>query len=95
MAQAVSRRSLNAEAQFRSQTSSCEVFVGHSGTGTSFSPSTSVSPVTAIPPTLHTHLQLHVALTRRTHWRSLGTFQKSNLFLNRGALVRKVLSRNI
>jgi len=94
MAQAVSRRSLNAEAQFRSQTSSCEVFVGHSGTGTGFSPSTSVSPVTTIPPTLHT-LQLHVALTRRTHWRGLGTFQKGNLFLNRGALVRKVLSINI
>ena len=38
MVQAVSRRPLTAEAQFRSQTSSCEVFVGHSCTGTSFPP---------------------------------------------------------
>ena len=56
MAQAVSLRPLNAEVQFRSQTSSCEVFVGHSGNGTGFFPSTSVSPVSNIPPMLYTHL---------------------------------------
>jgi hypothetical protein len=42
-----------------------------------FSPSTSVSPVSIIPPMLHTHLNLHVALSRRTNGRSLvRTFQK-------------------
>jgi hypothetical protein len=39
-----------------------------------------VSPVSIIPPMLHTHLHLHVALTRRTNRRSLGTFQKVVLF---------------
>ena len=95
MAQAVSRRPLDAEAQFRSQTSSCEVFVGHSGNGTGFSPSTSVSPVSIIPPMLNTHLQLHTSLTRSTNGRSLGIFQKGNLFRNRGAMDRKELPLNI
>ena len=95
MAQVVSRRPLTAEAQFRSQTSSCEIFVGHNGTGTGFSPSISVSPVSIIQPLLHTHFHLHVALTRRTNGRSMGTFQKDNLFRSRGALVRKILSFNI
>lgn len=34
---------------------------------------------------LHTHLQLYVALTRRTNERSLETFQKSMLFFNSGS----------
>jgi hypothetical protein len=38
------------------------------------------SPVTIFPSMLHTHLHLHVALTRRTNGRSLGTFQKAKLF---------------
>ena len=35
-----------------------------------------VSFVSVIPPTMHTHLHLHVALTRRTNWCSLGTLHK-------------------
>jgi hypothetical protein len=34
-------------------------------------PSTSVSPVSIIPPMLHTHLRLHISLTRRTNARNL------------------------
>ena len=36
-----------------------------------------LSPVGIIPPTLPTQLHLHVALTRRTNGRSLGTFRMS------------------
>ena len=46
---------------------------------TGFSPSTPVSPVSITPPMLHTQLHLHVALTRRTHWRSPGTLQTAML----------------
>jgi len=38
-----------------------------------------------IPPMLRTHL-LHVALTRRTNGRSLGTFRKAVLLRNSGSL---------
>jgi len=50
------------------------------------------SPVTIIPPLLHTHLHLHVALTRRTNARNLGPYQKRCCFGNQGALGRKVFS---
>ena len=92
MAQAVSRRPLNAEAQFRSQTSSCQVFGGQSGTGTGFSPSSSVFPVSIILPIILTHVHQHVARTRRTNGPSLAIFQEDNLFRNLGALVRKISS---
>jgi len=95
MTQAVNRWPLTAEAQFRSQTSSREVFVGHGGTVTSISPSTSVFPVSIIPPMIHTDLHLHVAPTRSTNGRSLKIFQKGNLFRNRGALIRTEPSLNI
>jgi hypothetical protein len=36
------------------------------------------SPVSIIPRMTHTHLRLHVAVTRRAKGRSLGTFQKFN-----------------
>jgi hypothetical protein len=48
------------------------------------------SSVGIFPPTLHTHLHIHVALTRRAKRRSLETFQKCAL-VNRGILDRKVL----
>jgi hypothetical protein len=44
MAQAVSRRPLNAEARFRSRVIPCGIWRGQSGTGTGFTPSTSVFP---------------------------------------------------
>jgi len=54
-----------------------------------FLPVLLLSPVSIIPPMLHTYLHLHVAVTRRTNARSLGTFQKAMFFGNRGAVHRK------
>jgi len=45
-----------------------------------------------IAPMLHTHVHLHVALTRGANGQSLGTFQNANAFGNREALDRKQLS---
>ena len=36
-------------------------------------------PVSIIPQLFHTHLHLHVAVTRRTNGRSMGTFQNAIL----------------
>ena len=63
---------------------------GWSASGTGFSPSTSVSPASIIPPMLHTHLHLHVALTRRTKGRDLGTFQKAVLLRKSASVGRKI-----
>ena len=46
------------------------------GTGTDFSSEYFFSVI--IPPMLYTHLYLHIAHTRRTNGRSLGTFLNSN-----------------
>jgi hypothetical protein len=64
ISQAVSRRPTAAKA--RGQTKGCEICGGQSGC--------------VIPPLLHTHRQLHVALTSRANTRSLETFQKAVLF---------------
>jgi hypothetical protein len=45
-------------------------------------------PVTVMPPLLRIQLHLHVALIKRTNWRNLGMFQKTN----RRASVSKVLA---
>ena len=95
IAEAVSRRPLTAGAQVRSQASTHEICGRHGGTGTDFSPGTSVPPVSTIPPTLHTHLHLHDAVTRRTNGRSLGIFIKQWFFWNRGALDRNVHSPGV
>jgi len=50
------------------------------------------SPVTVFPSMLHTHLHLHVALTRRTNGRSLGTFQKAKLFRKSRGIGRRAPS---
>jgi hypothetical protein len=44
MAQVVCRRPLKAKVRIRSQISPCEIYGGHSGTGTGFSPSASIFP---------------------------------------------------
>jgi len=64
MAQAVSRRTPTAGAQFQSQESQCYICDGHSGTEMGFiqvlpSPSASI-----ISPLLHAHLHLHVSVTK-------------------------------
>jgi hypothetical protein len=59
---------------------------------TGYSPSTPVFPVTIFPSMLHTHLHLHVALTRRTNGRSLGTFQKAKLFRKSRVIGRRAPS---
>jgi hypothetical protein len=38
--------------------------------------------VSIIPPMLHTHLRVHVAVTRRTNGRRMGTFRKTMTFRN-------------
>jgi len=75
--QAVSRRPITTETQVGSQVSPCEICGGQSGGGTGFSPSTSGSPVTIHSSLVHTHL--HVAFTRRTNGRSLGTYRNNAL----------------
>ena len=77
----VSRRPLTVEGRFRSQASSCEICGGQSGNGTDFSQSTSGCPLNIIPPV---HLHLHVAHSRRTSWRSLGTFELSKAIFEMG-----------
>jgi hypothetical protein len=57
-----------------------QVFAGHSGTETGFSPNTSIVPVNIIPPMLRIHLYLHASFTTMANGRSLGTFQKATLF---------------
>ena len=62
--------------------------------GQIFLPVIRFSPVSIIPPMLHTH-HIHVALTRGTNGRSLGTFQKQRSTENWGAFDIKVLSLSL
>jgi hypothetical protein len=80
MAPAVNHKPLTAETRVRSQASlSRTICGGESGNGKRLSPSTSVSRISIIPLLLHTHLYLHVALTRRIHGRNLGHLKKNTL----------------
>ena len=45
------------------------------------------SPPSINPPMLHTHLHLHVALTRKTNGRSLRTFHDSLFFRISGVVI--------
>ena len=76
-------RSFTAESRARFQVSPCDICTGQSVNGTGFCPSTSVFPVSFFPPLFHTYLHLHVALTRRTKGRSLGTLQEQRSVGNR------------
>jgi len=68
----------------------CDIHGGHSGSVTFMVDTVALwqvsplvlpfPPLSVIPPIPHTHFQLHVAVTRRTNGRSLGTFQKTILF---------------
>ena len=71
LAQAVGRRPVTANAQVRSQGSTCEIWGGKRGVGTDFSPAISV--LTIIPPVHHTS---SVRLPSRTNVRSLRVCQK-------------------
>jgi hypothetical protein len=61
---------------------------GHSDTGTAvFSPFCSL-PCQHHSTLLHTHLHLHVALTRRKNGLSLGTFHKTVIFRHAGSFTK-------
>ena len=83
MARAVSRGSLAAKARVQSRSSLCQIYGGHSGTGTGFSPSTSVLPsqFSINPPMLHTNLHIIMYYTyhkdKRVNPGNLQTKQRS------------------
>jgi hypothetical protein len=85
IAGAVGRRPLTGETQARYHVSPCGICSGQSGTGTN----SRFFPFIVIPPMHHSHLDLHIILSRRTNGRNLGTFQKQCTFDNRKALERK------
>jgi hypothetical protein len=60
----VSRRSVITETRVRSQVSPYEICGGQVTLGQVFLRVVRYSPATTIPPTLHTHLQIHITLTR-------------------------------
>ena len=74
--------------------SPCEQCGWQSGTGTFFR-STSFFPARIIPPMLHTHLHLHVTLTRMTNGWSLGSFIKQHSFINWEALNTTKKKKNL
>jgi len=48
------------------------------------------SPVSIIPSTFRTRLHVHVALTRRTNGRSLGTFHKAMRLRKYGSITQQI-----
>jgi len=77
MADAVSHLPFTKEARFRSYAILLEVCVGQSGAETGFSPKFWLSSMNIIPPMRHSHLQLHVVLTRKTNVRILRTINNA------------------
>lgn len=78
--QAVSRRSLTAEAPFQSQVRSREIRGEKLVLGQVLLQALRFSPLIISPPMLRAHLHLYVLLNRRTNGRSLGSFQTTVLF---------------
>jgi len=76
----VSLRPLNAEAGVRTQDSPFEVCGVHSSTERGFLPSTLVYPCQHYCTIAPHSFRLHVAFTRKTNGRSLGTLQKKGIF---------------
>jgi hypothetical protein len=74
MAQADIGLPVTKETRVLSQIIHCETWGEQSDTGTGYSPSTSVFSLAVL--LLHTPLRIHVALTRRTNGRNLGTCQQ-------------------
>jgi hypothetical protein len=85
MARAVSLRPVTAEARLWSLVRSREIYGGQNDIGTGF------SPVSNIQPGFHTHLHLHVALTRKTKGDAWEPSINQCYFENRWSLVRKEL----
>ena len=85
MAQAVSRRPLTVEAGFDPTTVHVRIVVDKVEQVHVFLQAFRFSPVTTILSVLHTPFLLHVAVTRRTNGRNLGTFQNAALFRMDGA----------
>lgn len=78
--QAVSWPSVIAEVQVRSPISTCEIYGRQNGVWQSFLRALRFSPASILPTMIHTYLHLHVAVTRRTKTRSLGTSRKAMLY---------------
>jgi hypothetical protein len=81
MAQALSRRSVTAEACVRSPMRLREIYGKQSGTWAYIFPSASVSPCQYHSTMLHTYL---VAVSGRTKERNMAIFHKAILFRNSG-----------
>jgi len=79
MAQAISRLLLTAEGQVRSPVSMCEICGRQNGV-CYFPRVLRFSPANILAKVLHTHLHVHVAVTRRTNTRSLGNSRKTKLY---------------
>ena len=79
MAQAISRSAVTVEVRFRSPVCTCEICGRQNGVGQVLLRVLRFCPANILPPVLHTHLYLHVAVTRRTTTWSLRTFRKATL----------------
>ena len=94
---AVSRRPLTAEDWVQSPASPHTFAVGNwlLGFGTFCVAAFLISPVSFIRPMFHTHLLLHVALTRSTNGQSMGACKQQRFFGNWFILFRRLLSLNL
>jgi hypothetical protein len=89
MTQAVGRWPLAAEAGFHPRSAHVRFIVDKVALGQVLRRVLLFSPVSIIPPTLHTHLHLHIAPTRRTKGVAWEPSKTQWYFGNRGELDRK------